>query len=39
MPDQAAWRYDNDEVAHCADTLRVLVKKIDEIDDVASPTR
>jgi hypothetical protein len=38
MANQAAWRYDDDDVARCADTVRILVKKIDELGDAARPT-
>ncbi|HYY09603.1 MAG TPA: hypothetical protein VE781_01620 [Kineosporiaceae bacterium] len=39
MANQAAWRADADDVARCLDTVRVLVKKIDELGDEVRPRR
>lgn len=37
MANEAAWRYDAEDVARCLDTVRLLVKKIDELGDEARP--
>ena len=37
MANEAAWRYDDEDVVRCVDTVRTLVKKIDELGDQANP--
>jgi hypothetical protein len=37
MANEAAWRYDDEDVVRCVDTVRSLIKKIDELGDGASP--
>jgi hypothetical protein len=37
LANEAAWRYDDEEVMRRVDTVRSLVKKIDELGDEASP--
>lgn len=37
MANEAAWRYDADEVGRYLDTVRLLVKKIDELGDEVRP--
>jgi hypothetical protein len=37
MANEAAWRYDDEDVVRCVDTVRTLVKKIDELGDAARP--
>jgi hypothetical protein len=39
MANEAAWRYDADDVARCLDTVRLLIKKIDELGDEVRPAR
>ena len=39
MANEAAWRYDAEDVSRCLDTVRLLVKKIDEIGDEVRPPR
>lgn len=36
MANEAAWRYDEEDVVRCVDTVRSLVKRIDELGDGAS---
>jgi hypothetical protein len=35
MANEAAWRYDDEDVVRCVDTVRSLVKRIDELGDEA----
>ena len=39
MADDATRRYDVEDVARCLDTVRLLVKKIDELGDAVRPPR
>ena len=37
MANEAAWRYDDQDVSRCVDSVRAFVKKIDEIGDQMTP--
>jgi uncharacterized membrane protein YccC len=37
MANEAAWRYDDEDVVRCLERVRTLVKKIDELGDEARP--
>lgn len=37
MANEAAWRYADEDVVRCVDTVQVLVKKIDALGDEANP--
>ncbi len=39
MANEAAWRYDAEDVSRCLDTVRLLIKKIDELGDEVRPAR
>jgi hypothetical protein len=37
MANEAAWRYDDEDVVRCVGTVRSLIKRIDELGDEANP--